>query len=221
GSPEHRDPRRSRRSSGHRPRYGSADPRLPPEARRVRLRGRPRRGSGDWPGENGPTSRPRCAVTPSDVRAAIEGAAPHLLLGSVALGLTLPLWLHAPHLAWVVAPLLAVAAALDAGLARFVLLGVALLLAGWVWGSVRVDSLDASVLLRRVGDVRPAVVAVTGPVRRGRFSLRAPGEVMRWNGRRLTEAVELELPLGRSPPQGGLLRVTAEVRRARPRALIS
>src|SRR5262249_1528720 len=47
-------------------------------------------------------------------------------------------------------------------------------------------------------------------------SLRAPGEVMRWNGQHLKEAVELELPLGRSPPQGEVLRVTAEVRRPRP-----
>jgi len=139
-------------------------------------------------------------------------ASPHLLLGSLCVGLVTPLAAPALPLSWWAAPVLAVLAALDEGGRRLALLALALAVGGWAWGSARVSSLDASRLVGRVGDVETALVAVTGPARRGRFDLRASAEVLRWGRERMHEPVLLELPLGRSPPQGSLLEVLAEVR---------
>ena len=58
------------------------------------------------------------------------------------------------------------------------------------------------------------MLAVTGPTRRSRFELRVPAEVRRFGRLRFREAVLLELPLGRSPPQGALI----ETRRHGPAA---
>ena len=52
---------------------------------------------------------------------------------------------------------------------------------------------------------------VTGPVRSSTFALRLPAEVRRFDGRSLRERVLLELPLGRSPPQGAVLALRATV----------
>ena len=52
---------------------------------------------------------------------------------------------------------------------------------------------------------------MTGPVRRSTFALRLPAEVRRFDERRLRERVLLELPLGRSPPQGAVLELRATV----------
>lgn len=139
-------------------------------------------------------------------------ASPHLLLGSLCLGLVAPLGVPAPPLVWTAAPVLALLAVFDEGGRRLALLALALAVAGWAWGSVRVASLDSSQLVSRIGDVEVALVAVTGPARRGMFELRVPAEVRRWGHQRVHEPVLLELPLARSPPQGALLEVVAEVR---------
>jgi competence protein ComEC len=145
----------------------------------------------------------------------VEGAArwsPHLIVASGCLGLAASLGLPARPFAWLAAPALAALAALDDGARRVLLLSLALAIGGWAWGSARLASLDRSELASRVGDVEPALLAVTGPPRRGRFDLRAPAEVRRWGRQPLHERVLLELPLERSPPQGALLEVVAEVR---------
>jgi len=94
--------------------------------------------------------------------------------------------------------------------ARLPACALALALAGWWWGSARLDALDASVLRPEIGRSAAVTAVVTGPVRRSTFALRLPAEVRRFDERRLRERVLLELPLGRSPPQGAVmaLRVT-------------
>jgi competence protein ComEC len=103
------------------------------------------------------------------------------------------------------------AAAALAGEARLVALAVLLVLAGWWWGSVRLAALDRSPLTALVGTAERGTVTVTGPVRRTRYRLRAPVQVVGFGGRRLREPALLELPLGRSPPQGGILEAVAVV----------
>lgn len=95
--------------------------------------------------------------------------------------------------------------------ARFGACAMAVLLAGWWWGSARLDALDRSVLLPEVGRSAEVAAVVTGPTRRSRFALRLPAEVRRLDDRAVRERVLLELPLGRSPPQGALLVVRATV----------
>ncbi len=152
-------------------------------------------------------------MTVDELTARASRWAPHLLLGSVCLGLAAALAVPALPLAWLAAPALAVLAAFDEGGRRLVLLTVALAIGGWAWGSVRLAVLDRSQLAPRVGDVDHALVAVTGPPRRGRFDMRAPADVRRWAGRPVHEPVLLELPPERSPPpQGALLDVLAEVK---------
>jgi competence protein ComEC len=119
-------------------------------------------------------------------------------------------------------PGLAVAAALAAASSAFVrpercallVLASAALAAVW-WGSARVADLDRSVLATRVGWAESSAVTITGPPRRGRFELRLPARVFRFGRLVLDEPVLLELPLGRSPPQGARLEVLGELVRPR------
>ena len=89
--------------------------------------------------------------------------------------------------------------------------GVALGLAGWWWGSARLDAFDRSVLEPEIGRSAVVSVIVTGPVRASTFALGVPAEVRRFDERSLRERVQLELPLGRSPPQGAVLTLRATV----------
>jgi competence protein ComEC len=91
----------------------------------------------------------------------------------------------------------------------------ALALAGWWWGSVRLDQLDRSALAPHIGEAGRARVVVTASPRRGRFEIRAPGTVTRFARRPIHEAVLLELHSGRSPPQGAVLSVLAILRAPR------
>ena len=70
-----------------------------------------------------------------------------------------------------------------------------------------IRALDRSPLLAQVGRAELARVVVTGPARQGRFEVRAPARVLRFGSLAPAEPVLLELPLGRAPPQGGLLEV--------------
>src|SRR5439155_4588591 len=94
-------------------------------------------------------------------------------------------------------------------------LALALAIAGWWWGSARLDRLDHSVLATRVGEAGRAQVVITAPPRRGRFEVRSPGVVTRFAGMPLHEPVLLELPNGRAPPQGAILAVLTLVKRPR------
>jgi ComEC/Rec2-related protein len=86
-------------------------------------------------------------------------------------------------------------------------------LAGWWWGSTRLDALAQSSLATRIGTSERAVVDVTEPPRPGRFDVRVRATVVRWGRDRVREPVLLELRLGRAPPpQGARLSVFAEAR---------
>jgi competence protein ComEC len=98
---------------------------------------------------------------------------------------------------------------------RMPTLAAALALAGWWWGSARLDALDRSPLLPHVGTADRALVAVTGPARRSRFDLRVPAQMRRFGDEVIREPVLLRLPPGRSPPQGALLELIGELRRPR------
>jgi competence protein ComEC len=83
---------------------------------------------------------------------------------------------------------------------------------GWWWASAQLDALDRSPLTADVGRAGRAVVIVTSTPRKGQFAVRAQGRVRTFAGRLIDEPVQLELPLGRSPPQGAVLDVLALVR---------
>jgi competence protein ComEC len=87
---------------------------------------------------------------------------------------------------------------------------------GWWWGSARLDALDHSLLVPRVDTSERSVLAVTGPTRHSKFELRVPAEVRHFGRLRFREPVLLELPLGRSPPQGALIEAVVTVRLPRP-----
>ena len=94
------------------------------------------------------------------------------------------------------------------------LAGAATLLAlvGWWWGGVRLDALDRSPLRAEVGRAGRGLVEITGEARVGRFGQRQPGRVLLFAGRHVDERVQLELSLGRAPPQGVLIDLLARVR---------
>ena len=115
--------------------------------------------------------------------------------------------------------LMAVAGALSAIVLppawRLPALGIALALAGWWWGSARLDALDRSPLSAKLGTAERALVVVTGPARRSPFDLRVPARMRRFGDESLGEPVLLRLPAGRSPPQGAVLDLVGEIRRPR------
>jgi competence protein ComEC len=94
-------------------------------------------------------------------------------------------------------------------------LATGIALAGWWWGSARLEQLDRSVLVAQIGEAGRARVVVTAPARRGRFDIRASGVVTRFAQRPVHEAVLLELRSGRAPPQGAVLSVLAVVKAPR------
>lgn len=88
---------------------------------------------------------------------------------------------------------------------RIACLGLALGLLGAFWGSVRLDQLDGSRLVDRLGEPASAVAVVTSPPRRSDFSVRAFATVTRYAGEPVHERVLLTLPPERAPPQGAVL----------------
>lgn len=98
---------------------------------------------------------------------------------------------------------------------RFAFVAVCLGLAGWWWGSARLDRLDAGALAAHLGEAGRARVVVTGSARVGRFSTRMPGVVTRFAGEELREATLLELAKGRAPPQGAILSALVVVKAPR------
>lgn len=96
------------------------------------------------------------------------------------------------------------------------LLAGALVVAGWWWGSARLDALDRSVLLSFVDTAERSLLVTTGPARTTRFEVRVPAHVRRFGQLRFRESVLLELPLGRAPPQGSVVEAITTVRLPRP-----
>jgi competence protein ComEC len=113
------------------------------------------------------------------------------------------------------AALLALAAAASEPRITFAALAVALALGGWAWGSARLAAIDRSILAPLVGTAERSVVEVEEPPRLGSFELRMRALVVRWGALRPHEPVLLELPLGRSPPQGARLAVLGQLREPR------
>ncbi|MFL5954404.1 MAG: ComEC/Rec2 family competence protein [Gaiellaceae bacterium] len=134
----------------------------------------------------------------------------HVLAAALVLGLAAAnlVRVHPPPLAGIL--VLAVLVAPP----RVRLAGAALVLgvAGWWWGSLRLDALDRSPLRMEVGRAGRVLVEVTGESRRGMFLQRQPARVRRFEERPVDERVQLELALGRAPPQGALVSLLAVVR---------
>jgi competence protein ComEC len=142
---------------------------------------------------------------------------PHVLAASLCAGLATATVVRAgrPVVALIAAGAACVAVVV-VGLARFACLALALVLAGVWWGSVRLDALDRSVLVAHAGETARVRAVVTGPARRSRFQVRVPAQVRRLDRVALREAVLLELPRGRSPPQGAVIETIAKLERPRP-----
>ena len=136
---------------------------------------------------------------------------PYVLGGSAVLGLAAANAARVHGLVLVLSVVVASAAGAFAAepIARVVLIALALLLAGWWWGSARLDALDSSVLLAHVGEAAPSLAVVTGPARQSSFELRVPATMRRFGPLAVDEPILLELPLGRSPPQGAHLQLLA------------
>ena len=94
---------------------------------------------------------------------------------------------------------------------RIVVFAVGLVLAGSWWGSVRLTAIDRSPLSAEIGRAATARVVVTGPARHSRYTIRLPARVEQFGDRELRESVLLELPVGRSPPQGSVLELPVVV----------
>jgi competence protein ComEC len=103
---------------------------------------------------------------------------------------------------------LASASVAPAGWERVALLAALAFAGAWWWGSTRLDLLDRSVLAPRIGTADRFIAVTTAEARTGAFDLRQPA---RTGG----ERVELELPLGRAPPQGARLSLLAVVKAPR------
>jgi len=115
----------------------------------------------------------------------------------------------------VAAALLALAAGAGSRPVALALGGLGLAVAGWGFGSVRLAAIDHSALAPRSGTAERAVVEVAEPPRTGSFEIRVRAVVLRWGGLRPHEPVLLELPLGRSPPQGARLSLIGQLRAPR------
>jgi competence protein ComEC len=131
---------------------------------------------------------------------------PTFLILAVCSGMAFALLARAPG-AVLVAVVVALAATVVVPGRRVRLLAwsLVLLLAGWWWGSARLDALDRSLLAHEIGRSAPVEAVVTGPTRRTEFALRVPAETRRFGSERVRERVLLQLPVGRSPPQGAVI----------------
>jgi competence protein ComEC len=146
---------------------------------------------------------------------AIVRLRPTVPAAALAVGLALSNWVQAPGASLALAGAAALAAALADARMRTALVASACLGAGLWWGALRLDAFEESLLAPRIGTSADALLAITGPSRRTTFNQRLPAEVRRLDGEPLRERTLLELPLGRSPPQGSLLELRVRVRAPR------
>jgi competence protein ComEC len=136
----------------------------------------------------------------------------HVVAGAAAVGLALSNGFRLETgLALVVAALAALAA-LILRPEPVVAAGVLVLVLAWGWGSSRLAGLDRSVLAREIGLSGRVVAVVTGEPRVGTFGQRLPARARTFERSGVDERVQLELPLGRAPPQGAIVSLLAVVR---------
>jgi competence protein ComEC len=136
----------------------------------------------------------------------------HLLVGAAFAGLALANAFRIGRAAALLAVALAALAAVGSASGARTPLAALALLVGWGWGSARLDALDRSLLRADIGRAGRFVVVVTGEPRRGTFAQRLFARTRRFEGRRVEERVQLELPLGRAPPQGAVVSLLGVVR---------
>ena len=136
----------------------------------------------------------------------------HVLALACVAGLVLAdlLRLHAPY--WAGAGAVFAAVLAPRHLWRVALV---LALALWWWGSVRLDRLDRSALVPSIGTAGRALAVTTAESRPGKYDQKQFARLRSFDGRRYDERVELQLPLGRAPPQGAVVRLLALVRAPR------
>jgi competence protein ComEC len=147
----------------------------------------------------------------------LDRFAPHVLAAALCLGLAASVAVRAAG-GWMLAIALAAVVSsvvIDDDRRRLVAVALALAAGGLWWGSTRLEALDRSVLAPRIGEVGPAVVEITGPPRRTPFRLRVPARIRQFRRVDIREAVLLELPLGRAPPQGAIVESVVELRAPR------
>jgi competence protein ComEC len=99
--------------------------------------------------------------------------------------------------------------------ARLACAAVLLVLLGWWWSRQRLAALDRSPLSAKIDRAGRATVVVTAPPKRRRYDIGVQGRVRSFDGAPIHERVQLELPLGRAPPQGAVIEVLAVVREPR------
>lgn len=145
--------------------------------------------------------------------------APHVLLGSACLGLSLAVWLRPPALVLAVS-IAGLGALVTFGpiSTRSSLLAFTLLLTGFWWGSLRAERLDASGLAPLIGEAHAIEAVVTGRAHVGRFDVRVPVDVHRIDGQPLHEPAQLELPVADAgvPEPGARISFHATVAAPRP-----
>ncbi|HEY2353973.1 MAG TPA: ComEC/Rec2 family competence protein [Gaiellaceae bacterium] len=139
---------------------------------------------------------------------------PHVVMGAACVGCALANAARPPVLTLALAAGAAgvVASVLADPRGRVVAAAAAVALGGWAWGSVRLAELDHSALVSRIGTVEHAVVEISEPPKAGSFDQRARGVLLRWGTLHPREPVYLELPLGRSPPQGADIALLGQLR---------
>jgi competence protein ComEC len=99
--------------------------------------------------------------------------------------------------------------------ARLAVAAAVVLAAAWWWGSARLDQFDRSALVPRIDTAARMRVVVTGEPRIGSFAQRQFGQALRVDGEGVDERVQLELPLGRAPPQGAVVSLLAVIKAPR------
>jgi len=143
----------------------------------------------------------------------VDARPPHIYAAAVCVGLAAANVARAPAL--LALTLVVIVALASTGLdhpSRPLALVAGLAVLGWWWGSARLDRLDRSTLASYIGTSERTVLTVTGEPRRSRFETRVPARVKRFGRLGTDEPVLVELPLGRSPPQGGIIEAVTTVR---------
>ena len=151
------------------------------------------------------------------MRRTLELHWPALLVSAACIGIGLSIWIAAPVA--LVVPLLlcalVIALSLD-GSKRVVALGVALLVLGLGWGSLRMDALRQSVLAAELDESGSLEAVTVEPARVSPWAIRVIAETRKFRGALVHERVLLILPQGRSPPRGAILETSARVAEPRP-----